>query len=46
MEKRAAVAIYARISQDRDNKGMAVSRQLADGRAEAKRPDWQAAQLL
>lgn len=37
MEKRAAVAIYARISQDRDNTGMAVSRQLTDCRAGAKR---------
>lgn len=44
MEKRAAVAIYARISQDRDNTGMAVSRQLADCRAEAKRRGWKVAE--
>lgn len=37
---RSAVAIYARISQDRDNTGMAVSRQLADCRAEAKKCGW------
>ena len=40
MEKRKAVAIYARISQDRDNTGMAVSRQLSDCRAEAKKRGW------
>lgn len=44
MEKRAAVAIYARISQDRDNTGMAVSRQLADCRAEVKRRGWKVAE--
>ena len=40
MEKRTAVAIYARISQDRDNTGMAIARQLADCRAEAKTRGW------
>lgn len=40
MEKRSAVAIYARISQDRDNTGMAIARQLADCRAEAKKRGW------
>lgn len=44
MEKRTAVAIYARISQDRDNTGMAVSRQLADCRDEAKRRGWKVAE--
>ena len=44
MEKRTAVAIYARISQDRDNTGMAVSRQLADCRAEAKKREWKVAE--
>lgn len=40
MEKRTAVAIYARISQDRDNTGMAIARQIADCRAEAKKRGW------
>lgn len=44
MEKRSAVAIYARISQDRDNTGMAIARQLADCRAEAKKRGWAVAE--
>jgi site-specific DNA recombinase len=44
MEKRTAVAIYARISQDRDNTGMAVSRQLADCWAGAKKRGWKVAE--
>jgi DNA invertase Pin-like site-specific DNA recombinase len=41
---RRAVAIYARISQDRDGDGLGVGRQLADCRAEARRRGWAVAQ--
>lgn len=37
---RTSVAIYARISQDRDGDGLGVQRQLDDCRAEAKRRGW------
>jgi site-specific DNA recombinase len=40
MPARSAVAIYARISQDRDGSQLAVKRQLADCRAEAERLGW------
>jgi DNA invertase Pin-like site-specific DNA recombinase len=40
MQKREAVAIYARISQDRDGTQLAVRRQLTDCRKEAERLGW------
>ncbi|WP_426118652.1 recombinase family protein [Kocuria sp. LHG3120] len=41
---RSAVAIYARISQDRTGEELGVKRQLADCRAEAERRGWVVAQ--
>jgi len=41
---RRAVAVYARISQDRDGTSLGVARQLADCRAEAARRGWTVAQ--
>src|SRR3712207_2313345 len=40
MSQRTAVAVYARISQDRDGEGLGVKRQLDDCRAEAQRRGW------
>jgi len=40
MTKRSAVAVYARISQDRSGEELGVRRQLADCTAEAKRRGW------
>jgi site-specific DNA recombinase len=40
MPTRSAVAIYARISQDRAGEGLGVKRQLKDRRAEAERRGW------
>ena len=42
MGLRSSVAIYARISQDRDGEGLGVKRQLGDCRADAARR-WRAA---
>lgn len=42
--QRQAVAIYARISQDREGAGLGVQRQLEDCRAEAARLGWTVAQ--
>ncbi|MDQ1536774.1 MAG: site-specific recombinase, partial [Actinomycetota bacterium] len=39
-----AVAVYARISQDRGGEGLGVQRQLIDCRAEAKRRGWDVAE--
>lgn len=44
MTKRTAVAVYARISQDRSGEELGVRRQLDDCRAEAKRRGWTVAQ--
>ena len=44
MTKRTAVAVYARISQDRSGDELGVRRQLADCRAEAERRGWQVAE--
>ena len=44
MPKRTAVAIYARISQDRDGDGLGVTRQLTDCRAEAAKLGWEVAE--
>ena len=44
MTKRAAVAVYARISQDRSGEELGVRRQLADCRAEAERRGWAVAE--
>src|SRR5690242_17793608 len=41
---RRAVAIYARISQDRDGTGLGVQRQLEDCRAEAAQLGWAVAE--
>jgi DNA invertase Pin-like site-specific DNA recombinase len=43
-QQRHAVAIYARISQDRDGTQLAVKRQLKDCRAEADRLGWTVAE--
>ncbi|GAB2604356.1 recombinase family protein [Kocuria himachalensis] len=43
-KKRSAVAIYARISQDRTGEELGVKRQLQDCRAEAERRGWIVAQ--
>jgi site-specific DNA recombinase len=40
MTKRTAVAIYARISQDRDGSRLGITRQLNDCRDEAERQGW------
>ncbi|WP_218938435.1 recombinase family protein [Modestobacter altitudinis] len=40
MQKRTAVAVYARISQDRDGDGLGVQRQVDDCRAEVGRRGW------
>ena len=40
MTKRTAVAVYARISQDRSGEELGVNRQLKDCRAEADRRGW------
>jgi DNA invertase Pin-like site-specific DNA recombinase len=40
MDSRSAVAVYARISQDRDGGRLGVKRQLDDCRAEADRRGW------
>lgn len=44
MQQRAVVAVYARISQDRDGEGLGVRRQVADCRAEADRLGWTVAE--
>jgi DNA invertase Pin-like site-specific DNA recombinase len=44
MPERRAVAIYARISQDRDGDGLGVTRQLEDCHAEARRRGWTVAE--
>jgi site-specific DNA recombinase len=44
MKTRSAVALYARISQDRDGTGLGVARQLADCRADAERRGWKVAE--
>ncbi|VXB92875.1 recombinase family protein [Nocardioides sp. AX2bis] len=44
MPERRAVAIYARISQDRDGQQLGVRRQLSDCRAEADRLGWTVAE--
>ena len=44
MNQRRTVAIYARISQDRDGSGLGVARQVRDCRAEAERRGWQVAE--
>jgi DNA invertase Pin-like site-specific DNA recombinase len=44
MAKRSAVAVYARISQDRSGEELGVRRQLADCRAEAERRGWTVAE--
>lgn len=44
MRSRHAVAIYARISQDRDGNQLGVRRQLTDCRAEAERLGWTVAE--
>ncbi len=44
MSKRSAVAVYARISQDRSGDELGVRRQLADCRAEAARRGWTVAE--
>lgn len=44
MTTRTAVAIYARISQDRSGAGQGIERQLADCRAEADRLGWTVAE--
>ena len=44
MSEPKAVAIYARISQDRDGDGLGVLRQLSDCRDEAQRRGWQVAE--
>jgi len=44
MTKRAAVAVYARISQDRSGEELGVRRQLTDCRAEAERRGWTVAE--
>lgn len=41
---RKAVALYARISQDRSGEGLGVQRQLKDCRAEAERRGWHVAE--
>jgi site-specific DNA recombinase len=45
MLQRTAVAIYARISQDRDGEGLGVKRQVDDCRAEAERRGWTVADI-
>jgi site-specific DNA recombinase len=45
MSQRTAVAVYARISQDRDGDGLGVKRQVADCRAEAERRGWTVADV-
>src|SRR5437870_1271262 len=44
MAEPGAVAIYARISQDRDGDGLGVLRQLQDSREEAMRRGWTVAE--
>src|SRR5690554_1503754 len=44
MTKRRAVAVYARISQDRSGDELGVRRQLEDCRVEAERRGWTVAQ--
>lgn len=44
MTPRSAVAIYARISQDREGAGLGIERQLTDCRAEAARLGWTVAE--
>lgn len=44
MSLRTAVAIYARISQDREGTALGVTRQLEDCRAEAGRRGWEVAE--
>jgi len=44
MPTRSAVAVYARISQDRSGEALGVGRQLADCRAEAQRRGWSVAE--
>ena len=45
MTKRSAVAVYARISQDRSGEELGVLRQVKDCRAEAARRGWQVAEV-
>src|SRR3954471_21164706 len=45
MTQPRAVAVYARISQDRDGDGQGVKRQVADCRAEAARRGWPVAEV-
>ena len=44
MGLRTSVAVYARISQDRDGEGLGVKRQLGDCRADAARRGWTVAE--
>ncbi|WP_255499967.1 recombinase family protein [Actinotalea sp. JY-7885] len=44
MTHRTAVAVYARISQDRSGEELGVRRQLADCRVEAQRRGWAVAE--
>ncbi len=44
MGLRSSVAIYARISQDRDGEGLGVKRQLGDCREDAARRGWTVAE--
>jgi DNA invertase Pin-like site-specific DNA recombinase len=44
VKTRSAVAIYARISQDRSGAGLGIERQLEDCRAEAERLGWTVAE--
>src|SRR5690348_9505206 len=45
MSQRSAVAVYARISQDREGDGLGVTRQVDDCRAEAERRGWTIAEV-
>src|SRR5688572_7056192 len=44
MQKPNAVAVYARISQDRAGEGLGIRRQVEDCRAEAERRGWRVAE--
>jgi site-specific DNA recombinase len=45
MSMPSAVAIYARISQDRAGDGLGTTRQVKDCRAEAERRGWPVAEV-
>ncbi|MGY1651712.1 recombinase family protein [Geodermatophilus sp. SYSU D01119] len=45
MQRRRSVAVYARISQDRDGDGLGVKRQVDDCMAEVERRGWAAAEV-